>query len=79
MKNAIIWWFKKYYRLNIQKSNSHMIIITIAIVMIRRWVRWILDKFLFPNNELLSYITGIIIGLIIIYIDDQRVDELWHR
>lgn len=57
----------------------HTLITAIGIVMIWRGVRWILDKFLFPNHELVSYIVGAIIGMIIIYIDDKRVDELWHH
>ncbi len=62
-----------------KKSNIQILIIAIAIVMIRRGVRWILDKVLFPNNEILSYIIGALIGIIIIYIDDNKIDELGHH
>jgi len=79
MKNKIMPWFKDVFKLKGKKSNIHTLIIAIAIVMIWRGVRWILDKFLFPNHELISYIVGAIIGIIIIYIDDRRVDELWHH
>lgn len=79
MKNKIMPWFKGVFKLKGKKSNIHTLIIAIAIVMIWRGVRWILDKFLFPNHELISYIVGAIIGIIIIYIDDRRVDELWHH
>ena len=79
MKNKIMPWFKDVFKLKGKKSNIHTLIIAIAIVMIWRGVRWMLDKFLFPNHELISYIVGAIIGIIIIYIDDRRVDELWHH
>lgn len=62
-----------------KKSNIHTLVMAVAVVMIRRGVWWILDKFLFPNHELISYIVGVIIGILIIYIDDKRVDELWHH
>ncbi len=76
MIKSINMWFKNTFKLKGKKSNIHTLVIAIAIVMIWRDVRGILDKFLFPNHELLSYIVGAIIWIIIIYIDDKKIDEL---
>ncbi len=72
-------WLKKILNFKWKKSNIHLIIIAIAIVMIRRGIWWILDDFLFPNNQLLSYVVWIIVGILILYIDDKRLEELWSH
>jgi len=39
----------------------------------------LLDRYLFPNYELYSFLISLVIGVIILYIDDFSLDELRAR
>jgi hypothetical protein len=58
------------------RKNIHTIIVVFAVVMIRRGLWGILDKFLLPNNELLSYIISAGLGILILLFDDEELDDL---
>ncbi len=70
---------KKFIQLRKSDSNINMILIAIAVVMIWRGVWGILDTFLFPNYPLISYIISLTMGIIILWIDNKKLDELSHH
>lgn len=47
----------------------------VAIVFIWRGTWGLLDKYFFPNNPELSYFLSIVIGIVILLIDDWAIDE----
>lgn len=67
---------RKFKLPQIHSENIHSVVIALAIVMIRRGLWGILDKFLFPNHELISYIISITLGILILLFDDKDLDEL---
>lgn len=71
---------KKLFNIFFKKeSNIHMIIVVVAIVMIWRGVRGILDKILFPEYPIISYLVSIAIWIIILLADNKKLDELSHH
>ncbi|AHB41005.1 hypothetical protein P148_SR1C00001G0198 [candidate division SR1 bacterium RAAC1_SR1_1] len=70
---------KRLIQLRKSDSNLNMIVIVIAVVMIWRGVRGILDTFLFPNYPLVSYIVSLGLGIVILLLDNQKLDELSHH
>ena len=61
---------------NDYKSNRNIFLIFLAIVMVWRWIQDLLTLCLFPNNPIISCIICIVIGLLILLIDDGKLDEL---
>ena len=47
-----------------------------GIVVFWRGVWGLLDLYLFPGNPLMSFITSIMIGLIILFLNDFSISEL---
>lgn len=58
------------------RSNRNIFLIFLAIVMIWRWIQDLLTLCLFPNHPIISCIICIIIWMIILLIDDGKIDEL---
>lgn len=58
------------------KSNWNIFFIFLAIVMIWRWIQDLLTILLFPNHPIISCIICISVWIIILLIDDWRIDEL---
>ena len=58
------------------KNNFKIFLLAIAIVAVWRGVWGLMDIYLFPNNELLSLISSLIIGIFILYFNDHRLNEL---
>ena len=58
------------------RKNLRIIIDLIAIIIIWRGVWGIMDLFVFPGNELLSYITSIGLGFILLLLDGNGLDDL---
>lgn len=58
------------------KSNRNVFLIFLAIVMIWRWIQDLLTICLFPNHPIISCIICIAIWMIILLIDDWKIDEL---
>jgi len=65
--------FTKWKR---KKKELHTLLIVIAIIFIWRGIWGLLDVYLLPNYPLLSMIISIIIGLIILYMDDKKLEGL---
>jgi hypothetical protein len=49
---------------------------TAAVVMIWRWVWELLDIYLLPNNRVLSLIIGMILWIFLLFVDNEKLDEL---
>ena len=58
------------------KSNRNIFLIFLAIVMIWRWIQDFLTILLFPNHPIISCIVCIAVGILILLIDDGKMDEL---
>lgn len=56
-----------------------VLLTVIAVVFVWRGIWGLTDHFLFPENELLSYLVSVLVGLVILYIDDKRISELDHH
>ena len=63
--------FRKNY-----KSNRNIFLIFLAIIMIWRWIQDLLTLCIFPNQPIISCLICIAIGVIILLIDDGKIDEL---
>ncbi len=57
-------------------SNLRILLVCISVIMVWRGVWDLCDMFIFPSNKVLSDITCLIIGLIILLVDDGKIDEL---
>lgn len=53
-------------------NNLSIIIEVFGVVAIWRGVWGILDYYLFPNNPIMSYLVSIVLGLILILIDEGK-------
>jgi F0F1-type ATP synthase assembly protein I len=71
--------YQKIKKIRKKRSNINILLTTMAVVMIWRWVWWLLDKFLFPGYEVLSYLIGMLMGIFLLFVDDERLDELWDK
>ena len=58
------------------KSNRNIFLIFLAVVMLWKWVQDLLTIILFPNYPIISCIICICVGLIILLMDDGKIDEL---
>jgi len=66
--------FRKNYN-----SNWNIFLVFLAIIMIWRWIQDLLTIYLFPNQPIISCLICIIVWLIILLIDDWKIDELSER
>lgn len=60
-------------------SNWNIFLVFLAIIMIWRWIQDLLTIYLFPNQPFISCVICIVIWLIILLIDDWKIDELTDR
>lgn len=58
------------------KENLKILVITLAIVLIWRGVWGFCDLYLFPNQQEISYGISIAFGVLLLWMDDFRIDEL---
>lgn len=61
------------------KRNLRFFITAIAVIFIWRGTWGILDKYIIPINSEVAFILLIIVGLIILIIDDFELEELSHK
>ncbi|MBU0766962.1 hypothetical protein KKF55_04250 [Patescibacteria group bacterium] len=70
----------KAYGLTVENSHPvfHSILIGTAVVLFWRGMWGVLDLYLFPENEALSFVTSILLGILILLIHDgfRKLDEL---
>ena len=58
------------------KNNFKIFLLAIAIVAVWRGVWGLMDIYLFPDNQSLSLILSLVIGIFILYFNDHRLNEL---
>ena len=66
----------KRVRLRIRNRNIHAIIVGFAIIMFWRGLWGLMDRYLFPDNPDLSFLTSIFLGLLILLVVDLSLEEL---
>jgi len=65
-----------FKKLKKNHPNINAIIIGLAIIIFWRGVWGLMDLYLFPDNETLSYIISLLVGLFILFINDFRLKEI---
>lgn len=65
----------KVYKYLSKKKIVGVFIELIGVILIWRGIWGVLDKFLFPNNPLISYIICILFGFFLVWFDDKKLDE----
>lgn len=69
-------YLKRYRKFKRKYKVLHILLVALAVVMFWRGVWGILDTYLFPGNELASYLSSIIVAFLILYFDDFHLKEL---
>ncbi len=59
-----------------KKSLIHVILIAVAVVLFWRGAWGLMDLYVFPGNELQSYIVSLVLGLIILFYTHRIADAL---
>jgi len=57
-------------------SNLNTIIVCISVVMVWKWIWDLLEIYVFPENPLLSNLICLGIWMVILLIDDWKLEEL---
>lgn len=65
--------FKKF---KINHPNLYSIVIGASIIMFWRGLWGLMDLYVFPNNEVLSYSITALIGLALLFLNDFRLKEI---
>ncbi len=66
----------KLQEFKIQHPNANAIVIVLAIITFWRGVWGLLDIYLFPGSPTLSHLVSILIGALILYLDDFNMNNL---
>lgn len=67
---------KKLRKFLSTRKTLSIIIDFLGIIILWRGVWGLMDLFLFPGNELLSYIASIGLGFILLFLDGNGLDDL---
>ncbi len=60
-----------------QKSSFlHIILIAMAVVLFWRGAWGLMDLYVFPENDLLSYVVSLVVGIGILFATQKLADEL---
>jgi len=59
-----------------EKPNIFIIYKTVALVMVWAGIWGLIEEYIFPNSPALRYVSVLIGGLFLLYIDDGSLDEL---
>lgn len=65
-----------FQRIKKHHPNWYSIIVGAAIVMYWRGLWGLMDTYLFPGNEVLSYSASIVIGLLLLLANDFKLTEI---
>jgi hypothetical protein len=67
---------KKIRKYLLKRKNLRIIIDLLGIIIVWRGVWGLFDLFIFPGNHLLSYLSSILLGFVLLLIDGNGLDEL---
>lgn len=70
--------FSLFKKKELHKHFVTILVTAAAVVFFWRGVWGILDYVLFPSDPLLSYLSSLLIGLLILWLDDKEISELRH-
>lgn len=59
------------------KTNFQILVLAIGVIAFWRGAWGLLDLYLFPNNELVSLLISMLIGVLVLYFQDHRLNELF--
>jgi hypothetical protein len=68
--------FKNIRKFLAPRKNLRIIIDFLGIIIIWRGIWGLLDLFVFPGNQLLSYLVSIALGFILLLIDGNGLKDL---
>jgi hypothetical protein len=63
-------------QLKLNYPTVNVIVIIFAIIMLWRGVWGLLDTYFFPGSPTFSHLTCIALGVVILYLDNFRIDNL---
>lgn len=66
----------KIEELKARYPTANVVVIIIAIIMLWRGIWGLLDHFLFPGMPLLSNLTCLALGVLILYLDGFKIENL---
>ena len=66
---------KKSHRLNL-RSTLTVVTTVLAMILFWRGAWGLMDLYIFPENEALSYLVTLVLGLFLLYMDDYSLSEL---
>ena len=59
------------------RKNIHFLVIGIGVILIWRGVWGLADVLLFPKNQLISFSVSIVMGIIILVIKHEKLNDLF--
>lgn len=59
-----------------KKENLSLFVLAVGVVLVWRGVWGVADLFLFPNNQALSFLVSIVVGIGILYFNDRKLSKL---
>lgn len=62
--------------LRLSKSFFGRLLTVVAVVFVWRGLWGLMDIYLFPDNQVLSYVSSLLAGLFILYLPDDDIKEL---
>lgn len=66
---------KKSHRFNL-RSTLTVVTTVLAMILFWRGAWGLMDLYIFPENEALSYLVTLVLGLFLLYMDDYSLSEL---
>ncbi len=56
--------------------NAYVVIVATAVIMFWHGMFGLLDTYLFPDSPVLGYTIALGVGLLVLFVNDFRLDEL---
>lgn len=66
----------KTAELKVRYPLINVVIVIVAIIMLWRGVWGLLNTFLFPGSPVFSYLASVALGVLILYLDDFKIEYL---
>lgn len=66
----------KLKRIKLKNKNLHAILVGSAVIMFWRGLWGLMDRYLFPDNPVVSFLISISLGLLILLVIDLSLEKL---